>query len=156
MIESGENLPPLSLPDHDGRARTLEDLSGPRGLVLYFYPKDDTPGCTLEAQDFQRLLPRFRASGYEVAGVSKDGAASHCRFREKYDLAFPLLTDAEGSFSAAVGAFGEKVLYGRKSVGMIRSTLVVDRRGVVRKAFSNVSAKGHAEKVLAFLESPKG
>lgn len=152
MIGNGEPLPAFILPDQDGRERTLAGLSGPKGLVLYFYPKDDTPGCTLEAQDFQRLLPRFRAAGYEVAGVSRDGAPSHCRFREKYGLTFPLLTDADGSFSASVGAFGEKVLYGRKSVGMIRSTLVVDREGTVRKAYPKVSARGHAEAVLAFLE----
>jgi len=152
MIGTGDRLPAFSLPDQDGRERTFATLSGPKGLVLYFYPKDDTPGCTLEATDFQRLLPRFRAAGYEVAGVSRDGAASHGRFREKHGLAFPLLTDADASFSSVVGAFGEKVLYGRKSVGMIRSTLVVDRDGTVRKSYPKVSAKGHAEAVLRFLE----
>ncbi len=152
MIQTGEALPALSLPDQDGRERTFASLTGPQGLVLYFYPKDDTPGCTLEAQDFQRLLPRFREAGYEVAGVSRDGAASHCRFREKHGLAFPLLTDVDASFSSAVGAFGEKVLYGKKSVGMIRSTLVVGRDGTVRKAYPKVSAKGHAEAVLRFVE----
>lgn len=152
MIGSGDPLPPFTLPDQDGRPRTLSSLTGPRGLVLYFYPKDDTPGCTLEAVAFQRLLPRFREAGFEVAGISRDGAAAHVRFRQKHGLTFPLLTDLDAAFSSSVGAFGEKVLYGRKSVGMIRSTLVVDLHGTVLKAYPKVSAKGHAEAVLRFLE----
>lgn len=147
-MNEGDKLPKLALPDQDGKTRTVADLSGPKGLVLYVYPKDDTPGCTVEAQDFRDLLPELREKGYEVAGVSRDTAASHCDFRDKYDLPFPLLTDEDARFLEAVGAYGEKTLYGKKSVGIIRSTVVVDPEGKVVRHYPNVRAKGHAERVL--------
>jgi len=148
-MKEREQLPPFSLPDETGRPRSLADLAGDRGLVLYAYPKDDTPGCTIEAQDFRDLVGEYRGAGFEVAGVSMDDARSHCSFRDKYDLSFPLLTDADGSWLASVGAHGEKTLYGRTSFGIIRSTFVVGPDGRVLKTYPNVRAKGHAERVLA-------
>lgn len=147
-MNEGDKLPELALPDQDGKTRTVADLAGPKGLVLYAYPKDDTPGCTVEAKDFRDLLPEFRDKGYEVAGVSPDAAASHCDFRATYDLTFPLLTDADAKFLERIGAYGEKTLYGKKSVGIIRSTVVLDPDGRVVRHYPNVRAKGHAERVL--------
>lgn len=147
-VEEGKRFPDFSLPDENGEKRTLADLAGDRGLVLYVYPKDDTPGCTIEAKDFRDLGGDFRAAGFTVAGLSKDAAASHCRFRDKHDLTFPLLTDADGGFLAEIGAYGEKKLYGKTVEGIIRSTYVVDRDGTARKVYRNVRAKGHAERVL--------
>lgn len=152
-LEAGDRLPDLNLPDETGERRTLTDLSGERGLVLYVYPKDDTPGCTIEAQDFRDVLPELRETGFEVAGLSQDGAESHCRFIDKYDLTFPLLTDSDGSFLEAIGAWGEKTLYGRKSEGVIRSTVVVSPEGEVLRLFRNVRAKGHAGRVVAELRT---
>jgi peroxiredoxin Q/BCP len=150
-IDKGEELPDFLLPDQNGEERTLQDLAGERGLVLYAYPKDDTPGCTIEANDFRDRLADFRALGFEVAGISRDGAESHCRFIEKYDLTFPLLTDADASFLRAIGAYGEKKMYGKTREGIIRSTVAVGTDGEVLEAWGNVRAKGHVEKVLEAL-----
>jgi peroxiredoxin Q/BCP len=147
-IEEGKQFPAFSLPDENGEARDLDALSGEKGLVLYVYPKDDTPGCTVEATDFRDLGGEFRDAGFHVAGLSKDSAASHCKFRDKYDLTFPLLTDAEGDFLSDIGAYGEKKMYGKVRMGIIRSTFVVAADGTLRKAYRNVRAKGHAERVL--------
>jgi peroxiredoxin Q/BCP len=148
MITEGSALPELNLPDQDGRTRQIGDLVGPEGLVLYFYPKDDTPGCTVEAQDFERLADQFREKGYRVVGVSKDSAESHCRFREKYDLSFDLLVDEDAGYMRQVGAWGEKKMYGKTTEGVVRSTFVVDPEGNLEKVYRNVRAKGHAERVL--------
>ena len=147
-MKEGDKLPDLALPDQAGETRTVKDLAGPKGLILYVYPKDDTPGCTVEAKDFRDLLPEIREKGYEVAGISRDSAGSHCDFRDKYELTFPLLTDEDASFLEAIGAYGEKTLYGRKSVGIIRGTVVVDPEGTVLHHYPNVRAKGHAGRVL--------
>lgn len=147
-MNEGDKLPALELPDQDGKIRTVADLAGPKGLILYAYPKDDTPGCTVEAKDFRDLLPEIREKGFEVAGVSRDPAGSHCDFRDKYQLTFPLLTDEDASFLETIGAYGEKTSYGRTSVGVIRGTVVVDPEGTVLRHYRNVRAKGHAERVL--------
>lgn len=147
MIDVGDRLPELRLPDQDGKQRKLKDLAGPKGLVLYAYPKDETPGCTTEARDFRDLQEDFRDKGFAVAGVSRDSAASHCRFIAKNDLTFPLLTDEDASFLERIGAYGEKKLYGRTTQGVLRSTFVVDPQGKVLKVYRNVRAKGHAERV---------
>lgn len=151
-VKEGDALPPFELPDQDGKRRTLDDLAGPKGLVLYAYPKDDTPGCTVEAQDFRDLLPKFRELGYEVAGVSRDDAASHCRFIDKYDLTFPLLTDGDASFVERIGAFGELAIDGRTVQGIIRGTVVADPEGRVLRHYADVRAEGHAERVLRDLD----
>jgi thioredoxin-dependent peroxiredoxin len=147
-VNEGDKLSALDLPDQDGKRRTVADLAGPKGLVLYVYPKDDTPGCTVEAKDFRDLLPEIREKGFEVAGISPDPAGSHCDFRDKYELPFPLLTDDGMAFMKAIGAYGEKTLYGKKSMGILRSTVVVDPEGRVIRHYRNVRAKGHAERVL--------
>ena len=151
-MERGQRIPAFELPDQDGKRRTVEELAGPRGLVLYVYPKDDTPGCTIEAQDFRDLLADFRELGYEVAGISRDPAESHCRFIDKYALTFPLLTDADAGLLEAIGAYGDKQKYGKTVRGIIRSTVVMDPEGRVIKAYPNVKAQGHAARVLADLE----
>lgn len=150
-MNQGDRLPDFRLPDETGTPRTVGDLAGPRGLVLYAYPKDDTPGCTIEAQAFRDQIESFRAAGFAVAGISMDDAGSHCGFRDKYSLNFPLLTDAEASFLKQIGAYGEKNRYGRTSLGVLRSTVVVDPQGTVLKHYPNVRAQGHAERVLGDL-----
>lgn len=151
MLKAGESFPSFSLPDQDGKNRGLGDLAGDAGLVLYVYPKDDTPGCTMEAQDFRNQLAAFRAKGWEVAGLSKDSAESHCQFIAKYELTFPLLSDVSGEFLNAIGSFGEKNLYGKIVTGILRSTFVIEKNGQIRKAYANVKATGHAARVLADL-----
>lgn len=151
-MEEGRKIPAFELPDQDGKTRTVVDLSGPKGLVLYAYPKDDTPGCTLEAQDFRDLLPKLRELGFEVAGISQDPADSHCRFINKYGLNFTLLTDEDAGFLEAIGAFGEITLFGRKTKGVLRTTVVVDPEGRLLEAYAGVNAQGHAERVLADLK----
>jgi peroxiredoxin Q/BCP len=155
-MQEGDELPPFELADETGRRRRVEDLAGERGLVLYAYPKDDTPGCTVEAQGFRDLAAELRAAGFTVAGVSMGDARSHCSFRDKYELTFPLLTDPDGAWLTSVGAHGEKKLYGRTSYGVIRSTFVVDPGGTVLRVYPNVRAKGHAERVLADLREVGG
>jgi peroxiredoxin Q/BCP len=148
-MEQGQRIPAFSLPDQNGKPRTLQDLAGPKGLVLYAYPKDDTPGCTIEAQDFRDLLLELREVGYGVAGISRDPADSHCRFIDKYALTFPLLTDRDAGFLEAIGAYGDD---GKTVRGIIRSTVVVDREGRVLAAYPNVKAQGHASRLLADLK----
>ncbi|MEM6453657.1 MAG: peroxiredoxin [Acidobacteriota bacterium] len=147
-FEAGQPFPALQLPDEHENVRSLDDLAGNNGLILFVYPKDNTPGCTVEAKDFRDRLGDFHALGYTVAGLSKDGAKSHCRFIDKHELTFPLLTDKSGDYLESIGAFGEKKLYGKTSLGIIRSTYVIGADGAVQHVFRNVRAKGHAERVL--------
>ncbi|HVB05481.1 MAG TPA: thioredoxin-dependent thiol peroxidase [Acidimicrobiales bacterium] len=149
-LEVGDSAPGFSLPDEDGATVSLSDFAGKR-VVLYFYPADDTPGCTKEACQFNDLLPDFSGVGAEVLGISKDGATSHQKFRAKYGLNFHLLSDPDRSVMEAYGAFGEKVSYGKTTMGTIRSTFVVGADGTIEAAWYNVKADGHAPKVLATL-----
>lgn len=151
-LEAGDPAPPFTLPDQDGAAVSLKDFRG-SPVVVYFYPADDTPGCTKEACQFNENLATFARAGATVVGISPDGAAKHVRFREKYGLGFPLLSDPDHSAMAAYGAWGEKTMYGKKTVGVIRSTFLVDSRGKVARAWYNVRADGHAAKVLEELPS---
>jgi len=146
----GQPAPPFALPSDDGTVVSLASLRGKR-VVLYFYPKDDTPGCTREACSFQESLPLFTDAGVVLLGVSRDGAAAHQRFRKKYDLTFPLLTDADGAVHRAYGAWGEKVFYGKKTEGVIRTTVLIDAEGRVLRVFAPVKVDGHADAVLATL-----
>jgi peroxiredoxin Q/BCP len=146
----GDSAPGFSLPDEDGKVVSLTDFAG-RRVVLYFYPADDTPGCTKEACQFNDLLPDFSGVGAEVLGISKDGATSHQKFRSKYGLNFHLLSDPERSVMESYGAFGEKVSYGKTTMGTIRSTFIVGADGKIEGAWYNVKADGHAPKVLAAL-----
>lgn len=149
-LEPGAPAPDFTLPDQDGRPVSLEELRG-RKVVIYFYPADMTPGCTTEACQFNENLQQFRAADVPVLGISPDDAASHQKFREAHGLGFPLLTDADHRVMEAYGAWGEKKLYGRASIGVIRSTFLVDETGHILRAWYNVRANGHAGKVLAEL-----
>ena len=147
MIEEGKKAPDFELPSSEGGEVKLKDLRG-KAVVLYFYPKDDTPGCTREACAFRDNQAALKKKGVVVLGLSGDSIASHDKFKAKYKLNFPLLSDPDKAVAKKYGAWGEKVLYGKKTVGMIRSTFVIDGEGVVRKVFPRVKVDGHAEKVL--------
>ena len=150
MIKEGQKAPEFVLPGSDGGTVSLADLRG-KPVVLYFYPKDDTPGCTKEACAFRDTYAQLKKKAV-ILGVSPDSVDSHGRFRDKYKLPFPLLSDADKAVAKKYGAFGEKVMYGKKVTGMIRSTFVIDGEGVVRKVFPRVRVDGHAEKVLEALQ----
>ena len=150
MLIPGEKAPAFSLPSDDGKTVSLEDLRG-RPVVLYFYPKDDTPGCTTEACDFRDNWQAVQDAGAVVLGVSPDGVDSHRAFKKKFDLPFPLLADEDHAVAEAYGAWGEKMNYGRKYVGLIRSTFIIDKDGMIRRAFPKVRAKGHVAKILEVL-----
>jgi peroxiredoxin Q/BCP len=150
MLQEGKKAPAFALPASSGKKIALKDYAGKK-LVLYFYPKDDTPGCTTEAQEFRDALPRLQKLGAAVVGVSKDSYERHCKFIAKHELNFPLLTDEDGSVLEAYGAWGEKNMYGKKSMGIIRTTVLIDDKGVVRKVFPKVRVAGHVDQVLEAL-----
>ncbi|MCK9495070.1 MAG: thioredoxin-dependent thiol peroxidase [Dehalococcoidia bacterium] len=149
-LEAGDQAPDFTLKDQDGNTHSLKDYAG-RTVVLYFYPADDTPGCTKEACSFRDNHEAILEQGAVVLGVSKDTAGSHQKFREKYDLPFPLLVDEDKKVSSAYGAWGEKVLYGKTVIGMIRSTFIIGPDGKLTKVWKQVKADGHAEHVLKAL-----
>jgi peroxiredoxin Q/BCP len=151
-LQVGQPAPDFRAAASDGKTYALADLKG-RVVVLYFYPKDDTPGCTVEAKGFQGEGTAFAAAGAVVLGVSRDDLESHHAFAGKYDLTFPLLVDADGAIHDAYGAWKEGSLFGRTALGVDRSTVVIDREGIVRKIWRSVSPDGHAAEVLAFVRS---
>jgi peroxiredoxin Q/BCP len=146
-LEVGAKAPAFTLPDAHGAKVSLKDFAG-RKVVVYFYPADDTPGCTKEACQFNDNLRAFDRADVDVIGISPDGAEKHQRFATKYKLKFPLLSDPAHAVMEKYGAWGEKTLYGKKSVGVIRSTFLLDGRGKVLRAWYSVKADGHAAKVL--------
>lgn len=147
MLKIGDKAPAFSGIDQDGNAIKSEDFAG-RKLVLYFYPKDSTPGCTAEACDLRDNYQRFLAAGYAVVGVSKDSAASHKRFIEKYSLPFPLISDTSTEILRAYEAWGEKKNYGKVSVGTLRKTYVIDENGIITDIVTKVNTKAHASQIL--------
>ena len=151
-LEVGAKAPAFTLTNYLGEKIALKDLAGQR-FVLYFYPADDTPGCTKEACQFNDNAAEFRGLGVKVIGVSPDGAAKHVAFREKYGLDFDLLSDPEKKVMEKYGAFGEKMMYGKKVMGVIRSTFVVGPTGKIEHAWYGVRADGHAMKVLSALSA---
>ena len=151
MIQEGKKAPDFTLPSSEGGKVSLKKLRG-KPVVLYFYPKDDTPGCTREACAFRDSQAALKKKGATVLGVSGDSTSSHEKFTGKYKLNFPLLADADREVAKKYGAWGEKVLYGKKFIGMIRSTFVIDAEGVVRKVFPRVRVDGHADQVLKALD----
>jgi peroxiredoxin Q/BCP len=151
-IDIGSPAPTFTLPSDGGGTVDLAALKG-RNIILYFYPKDDTPGCTTEACAFQEAQPDFSAADAVVIGVSRDSAASHDKFKQKYGLAFALASDAEGQVCEAYGVWVEKTNYGKKYMGIERSTFLIDAAGIVRKIWRKVSVKDHAAEVLAALKS---
>ncbi|HLN05298.1 MAG TPA: thioredoxin-dependent thiol peroxidase [Acidimicrobiales bacterium] len=151
-LAKGDVAPPFSLPDQDGTVVALGDYAH-RRVVVYFYPADDTPGCTKEACQFSDLADEYARLGVEVLGISPDGGTKHQRFRAKYGLRIALLSDSEHEVMERYGAWGEKTLYGRKTVGVIRSTFLVGPDGRIERAWYHVRADGHASKVLEALGS---
>ena len=154
-LEAGDPAPPFTLPDQDGKSVSLAQFAG-KSVVVYFYPADDTPGCTTEACQFNEQLSAFTKTGTAILGISPDGAAKHQAFRTKYGLTFPLLSDPSREVLSAYGAYGEKTLYGKKTLGVIRSTFLIGPDGHIQKAWYNVRANGHAEKVLAARDAQPG
>ena len=146
----GKKAPEFTLAGSNGKDVSLKDFRG-KTVVLYFYPKDDTPGCTREACAFRDDQAALKKKGAIVLGVSGDSLASHEKCKQKYKLNFPLLSDPDKAVAKKYGAWGEKVMYGKKVTGMIRSTFVIDKEGVVAKVFPKVRVDGHAEKVLEAL-----
>lgn len=164
MLKEGDKVPAALLRtpfeasfagSQTGKPVTLGELGAPgKTLVLYFYPKDSTPGCTREAQGFTASKKAIEKAGGVVVGVSRDSVKSHCSFRDKYDLAIPLISDPDRKLHEAFGAWGEKVMYGKKILGAIRSTFLV-KDGVVAKVWPSVKVDGHVDEVIAALGKPK-
>ena len=148
-IEEGKAAPAFTLKDQDGNKVSLSGFKGKQAVVVYFYPKDDTPGCTKEACGFNEALPDFGKAKAEVIGISRDSVASHDKFAGKYKLRFRLASDEDGKACKAYGTWVEKSMYGRKYMGIERATFLVDAKGVVRGIWRKVKVPGHVEEVLA-------
>lgn len=146
-FDIGDTLPALTLPASGGQTIALKQLRGKK-LVLYFYPKDNTPGCTQEGQDFRDLYPEFQAAGAEVMGVSKDGVKAHDNFVAKHDFPFRLLSDGDGALCEALDVMREKSMYGKTYIGIDRSTFLFDAQGKLVQVWRAVKVKGHARAVL--------
>lgn len=147
MPATGDTAPDFTLPQDGGDPVTLSDLR-PAPVVLFFYPKDDTPGCTTENKDFTAMGAEFEAAGAKILGVSKDSVEKHAKFRTKHDLATTLLSDAEGDVCERYGVWGEKKMYGKTFMGITRATFLIDGEGRIAKAWPKVKVAGHAEEVL--------
>jgi peroxiredoxin Q/BCP len=146
-VSIGKKVPEFSLPATGGQDIALSQCAG-RKLVIYFYPKDNTPGCTQEGQDFRDLYDSFRKAGAEILGISRDSLRSHESFKEKYGFPFPLLSDAKEQACGLFEVIQEKTMYGRKVMGVQRSTFLIDAKGVLRREWRGVTVKGHATEVL--------
>ncbi|MCQ2341291.1 MAG: peroxiredoxin [Paludibacteraceae bacterium] len=147
MLEIGQQMPVFNVINQDGQVLTQQDMLGKK-TVIYFYPKDNTPGCTAEACDLRDNYQRFLSLGYQVFGVSKDSADSHVRFRDKFQLPFPLLSDPTTQMMQAFGAWGEKKNYGKVSMGTLRSTFVFNEQGVLIYRVTKVDTKNHTAQLL--------
>lgn len=154
MIAEGDRAPDFSLPADDGSTVTLDSLAG-KNIVLYFYPKDDTSGCTKEACDFRDALPRFGKIDAEVIGVSPDSIESHRKFKKKYELPYKLLADERHELANGFGVWKEKSMYGRKYMGIERTTVIIDRKGRVARIFPKVKVPGHVQEVETALSELK-
>jgi peroxiredoxin Q/BCP len=150
MVGEGDRAPDFALPGDHGATVRLSELKG-RPVVLYFYPKDDTSGCTVEACEFRDAMPRFESLDALVFGISPDPVESHQRFSGKFDLNFPLLADEDRAVAEAYGVWREKSMYGKTYMGIERSTFLVDEEGVIRRAWRKVIPRGHAAEVAAAL-----
>jgi len=150
MLKAGDKAPAFALPSDSGGTIALKDLKG-KPVVLYFYPKDDTSGCTVEACEFRDSWKEVKRSGAVVLGVSPDGVASHQKFKKKFSLPFPLLADEGHTVAEAYGAWGEKSMYGRKYQGILRTTFLIGGDGRIARVFEKVKPTGHAAEVLAAL-----
>lgn len=152
ILKEGDKVPEFSGATDTGQTISQADFKG-KPLIVYFYPKDDTPGCTQEACDFRDNLARLQAKGAAIIGVSKDSVKKHEKFRDKYSLNFPLLADEDGSVCEAFGTIAEKSMFGKKYMGIDRSTFLIDENGVVQKIWRKVKVKGHADEVAEALEA---
>ncbi len=152
MLETGTAAPDFTLPSDGGGEVSLSDYRGKK-VVLYFYPKDDTPGCTTEACNFRDDYSRIIAAGAAVLGISPDEVKSHDKFKLKFNLPFALLSDPEHRVAELYGAWGEKKMYGKTYMGIIRATFIIDEDGVIIKVFPKVKVKNHSQEVLEFLGS---
>lgn len=151
MVQEGDVAPDFQLQSDSQSTVSLVDFRGKR-VILYFYPKDNTPGCTQEACDFRDNMGRLEMHGAQVVGVSPDSAGSHGKFKAKYELPFILLSDPDKKVHMAYGAWGEKNMYGKKVMGVIRSTFLIDEEGIVRRIWRNVKVKGHVDSILGEFE----
>lgn len=154
-VAEGAKAPKFDLESDAGKRLTLADFSG-KWLIIYFYPRDNTPGCTREAQDFTAAAARLKKLGADVLGVSKDSLKSHCGFKEKFGINYSLLSDPDLTAHRAYGAWGTKTMYGKKVDGVIRSTFLVSPDGKVKRAWSSVKVDGHVDKVIAALQEALG
>ena len=150
MLKIGTKAPEFSLPDENGEIRNLSDYKGKK-LILYFYPRDNTPGCTKQACGFGELYPQFGEKGVEIIGISKDSVASHKKFKEKYSLPFTILSDTELQTIQAYDVWKEKKLYGKTSMGIVRTTYLIDENGIIIKALDKVKAAENPEEMLEML-----
>jgi peroxiredoxin Q/BCP len=151
-LSAGDKAPSFSLPASGGRTISLSGLKGQK-VVLYFYPKDDTTGCTREAMEFSAAAKKFKSAGAVVVGVSKDSPASHEKFAKKYDLVLYLASDEETKTAGAYGVWVEKSMYGRRYMGMERATFLIDEKGVIRRIWRKVKIPGHVEEVLGAVKA---
>ena len=149
-MKPGRPAPDFSLPEMNGKEVSLGNFKG-RWVVLYFYPKDDTPGCTIEAIDFSALQKQFSKEGAVILGISPDPTKSHCSFTQKHDLSIILLSDPEKEVLQKYNAWGKKKFMGREYMGVLRTTLLIDPKGTIRQVWENVKVKGHAQEVLDLL-----
>ena len=147
MLDVGDTIPDFDLPTNGGGSLSKESLKG-KNVVIYFYPKDMTPGCTTEAQDFRDHIKAFEKAGVTIVGVSKDSVKRHDNFVAKQELPFQLLSDEDGTFCEDFGVWVEKNMYGKKYMGIQRATFVIDGKGVIKHAWPKVKVKGHVEEVL--------
>ena len=152
MIKENTKAPIFKLPSTNKKNYSLKDSFG-KYVIVYFYPKDDTPGCTLETNDFNKLLPKFKKLNCEILGISKDNLKSHNKFRDKYKIKFDLLADEELKVLKKYKVWGKKKFMGREFMGIIRSTYLIDKKGKILKVWDNVKVKDHANEVLKTLQN---
>ena len=148
LVEEGKSAPDFSLKSDDGKSYSLSQFRGKKEIVLYFYPQDDTPGCTKEACSFRDSLAGLTSRDVQVLGVSPDDLDSHAKFRTKYGLNFPLLSDPEKKVSKAYGVYKLRNLYGREFMGIERSTFIIDKKSIVKKTFRKVRVDGHVDAIM--------
>ncbi|MCB1751617.1 MAG: peroxiredoxin [Gammaproteobacteria bacterium] len=153
MLKPGDPAPEFELPSADLEMLQSSEIFGKSNVVIYFYPKDDTPGCTMEAIDFSDLLEEFRAAETEIIGVSKDNCLSHGDFRDKHGLTIQLLSDTEGVVCEAYDVWREKEAHGEKRMGILRSTFIIDKNGIIRHSLYDVRPKAHAAQVLELVKA---
>ena len=155
ILEVGEKAPDFTIPNQNGDIRNLKNFEG-KWFVIYFYPRDDTPGCTVEAKEFTDLNQKFEKQGCVVIGISPDNEAKHCKFIEKHELNIELLADTDKTMLADYGVWQEKSMYGKTYMGVVRTTYLINPNGSVAEAWTKVKAKGHAEAVFERLVELKG